>query len=414
MHAAILGGNWNNGVNAGSRSSNWNNYPWNSNDNIGARGRCDDPFMLGGAPRPRRQATARQVVSSIHPASANTLMDSGERGVVRRNPRPINRMAKKYRNLIDKITSDENMRRAYRLTAKGKRSSLGFLSFKEYSELNLYNLAQSIRDGSYRPGQERAFTVYEPKPRQITAASFTDRIAHHALVGVIGPIFEATLLPRTFACRDGMGTHAGVTMLQSDLRRMGSPTYVLKTDFKKYFASIDRGVLNQIIRRKISCARTLALIETMTPPSGVGIPIGALTSQLYANIYAGEIDRRLQCELGVKHWYRYMDDIVVLSRDIDHLRYVQQDLAHIAHNSLRLSFSRWSVQPASRGVNFLGYRVWPTHKLLRKSSVTRARRAIKTLRRNGNDDRLTKFLAAWTGHAGWADTHNLLSKLGVM
>lgn len=322
-------------------------------------------------------------------------------------------MAKKYRNLIETIASDANMRRAYRLTARGKRMTSGFLHFKEWSEINLSRLAQDIREGAYQPEETRSFIVYEPKPRAITAASFRDRVAHHALCAVIGPIFDATLLPRTFACRDGLGTHAGVIALQADMRRLPAKAYALKTDFSKYFASIDRRILGQLIRRKISCAATLKLIDTITPPDGVGIPIGALTSQLYANIYGGVIDRFLQCELKVKLWYRYMDDIVVLGENIERLRYVREQIEWLATQELGLRFSKWSIQPISRGVNFLGYRIWPTHKLLRKSSVTRARRAIRAMIERGDAEALEKFLAAWTGHALWADTQNLFTSLGL-
>lgn len=322
-------------------------------------------------------------------------------------------MAKKFRNLIDRITSDAVMRLAYRRTRRGKSLTVGALEFKEWSEVNLRDLAETIRASAYQPDPARIFTVYEPKPRLITAASFRDRVAQHALCAVISPIFEATLLPHTFACREGLGTHAGVRAVQAELRRMGEPAYVLKTDFSKYFASIDRAVLHGLIRRKISDQATLDLIEAITSPAGVGLPIGALTSQLWANVYGGVVDRHLQTTLGVRRWYRYMDDIVVLGADQAALREVRMSIEALAAETLHLRFSKWSVQPISRGINFLGYRIWPTHKLLRRSSVTRAKRVISTLRARGDRDGLVRFIASWTGHAGWADSHNLLRSLGL-
>lgn len=322
-------------------------------------------------------------------------------------------MAKKFRNLIDVITSDAVMRLAYRRTCRGRRLSAGALEFKEWSEVNLRDLAESMRAGSYRPDAARVFTIYEPKPRIITAASFRDRVAQHALCAVISPIFERTLLPRTYACRAGLGTHAGVVAVQADLRRLGMPLYALKTDFSKYFASIDRVVLRGLIRRKISCAATLRLIEAITPPVGVGVPIGALTSQLWANVYGGVVDRHLQMQLGARHWHRYMDDIVVLGHDVGWLRATRASIEVVAAETLHLRFSHWSVQPVSRGVNFLGYRIWPTHKLLRRSSVARAKRALAALRRRGDIEGLTRFIAAWTGHAKWADSHNLFCSIGL-
>lgn len=339
-----------------------------------------------------------------------------------RNPRPvIFPVGKKYRNLMPRIIAEANMRQAYYLTAKAKRMTPGFLNFKEYAEFNLSRLIYEIDTGQYVQGEKHNFWVFEPKARQITALPFRDRLVQHALCSIIGPIFEKTLLPRTYACRVGMGTHAGVRDLQAEVRRLLRPTadapgqvpplYFLKTDFSRFFASIDRAVLHRMIRKKISCAATLRLIEAIVPPDGIGIPIGSLTSQLFANVYAGALDRHLQQTLNERHWYRYMDDVVILGRDPVHLRKVKEEIERFSAEHLGLRFSKWSIGPVSRGINFLGYRIWPTHKLLRRQSVIGARRKIKTYRARGEDARLQKFLAAWLGHAQWADVHHLLKSL---
>lgn len=325
-------------------------------------------------------------------------------------------MGKKYRNLIGTITGDANMRLAFRLTSRGKRLTAGFLEFKEFSILNLETLAAAMRDGSYRPGEPQEFQIFDPKQRTISALPFEDRVAQHALCAVIGPIFEATLLPNTFACRPGNGTHAAATAVQADMRRLtrgGEPLYVLKTDFSRYFASIERPALWRLIEAKVSCRATLRLIEAMLPREGIGLPIGSLLSQIFANVYGGVVDRHLQQTLGERHWYRYMDDIVVLGRSSDHLRKVRLSIEGLSRERLGLRFSKWSIQPVGRGVNFVGYRIWPTHKLLRRDSVVRARRKIKAYRAGGEHARLEKFLAAWTGHAGWADSRNLLQSLNI-
>ena len=322
-------------------------------------------------------------------------------------------MGKKYRNLIEKIVAPENMALAYRRTATGKRRSIGYLEFKEYSSLNLASLALVIEAGTYVQGPYRHFTVFEPKPRLISALSFRDRVAQHALVSVIGPIFEAGFLPRSYACRDGFGTHRGVVELQAEMRRMGNPLYVLKTDYSKFFPSVDRAVLHRLIAKKISCHSTLDLIGHIVPPTGKGLPIGSLTSQLFANVYGGEVDRHVHHALGQRAWFRYMDDIVVLGRCPALLRAIKDSIVEFSGQRLGLRLSKWSVQNGDRGVNFLGYRVWPTHKLLRRQSVVRAKEKIKRLRAAGDLDGLQRFLAAWTGHARWGDSHNLLVSLNV-
>lgn len=427
---SIFGGSWINGDNAGSRYANLGYWPENSNENLSARG-GDDPFMARCRLWPRRQSSTsaglgnealREGGRPDRPASANTLRGLVKRGVASTvSSKPAagkeGDLGKKYRNLIQTITSDANMRRAFRLTSMGKRLTPGFLEFKEFSSLNLEDLAAAMRDGSYRLGRPHEFRVFEPKPRSISALPFEDRVAQHALCAIIGPIFEATLLPNTFACRPGKGTHAAATALQADMRRLtrsGDHLYVLKTDFSRYFASIDREVLWQLVRAKVSCAGTIRLIEAMLPRSGIGLPIGNLTSQVFANVYAGVVDRHLQQTLGERHWYRYMDDIVVLGRSSDHLRRVRTSIEDLSRERLGLRFSKWSIQPVGRGVNFVGYRIWPTHKLLRRDSVVRARRKIRAYIAAGERERLNRFLAAWTGHASWADSYNLMESLNLI
>lgn len=325
-------------------------------------------------------------------------------------------MARRYRNLIGRITSPRNMERALQLTARSKRLTPGYLAFKEFSALNLADLARDMASGRYQPGAPHEFYILDPKRRLISALPFRDRIAQQALCLVIAPIFDAALLPRAFACRPGKGTHAGVIQLQSDLRRegRGGELHFLKTDFSRYFASVERCVLWRLIEAKISCRATLALIEAMVPRTGIGLPIGSLTSQILANLYTGAtLDRFLQQSCGERLWYRYMDDLVVLGRSQAHLRALKDAIEVYAARELSLRFSKWQVAPASRGINFLGYRIWASHKLLRRDSVVRARRKIKAITARGDTPRLHQFLAAWLGHARWADSANLIKSLGL-
>lgn len=326
-------------------------------------------------------------------------------------------MTKRHRNLIGRITSPDNMAEAYRLTSRGKRLTAGYLEFKEYDALNLARLAEEMSDGTYAAGKPTEFFILDPKRRLISALPFRDRVAQQAACLVVGPLFDVAMLPRAFACRQGKGTHAGVVALQSDLRRLGrdgQPVYFLKTDFSRYFASIERGTLWRLIEAKVSCRATQRLLAAMVPRDGIGLPIGSLTSQILANLYTGAtLDRHLQQTLGEAHWYRYMDDLVVLGSSSARLRRVKESIEQFSRETLGLRFSKWQIAPASRGINFLGYRIWATHKLLRRDSVTRARRKIAAYRAGGHDERLRKFLGAWLGHARWADSRNLIRSLGV-
>lgn len=430
LRPSIFGGSWINGENAGSRYANLDYWPENSNENIGARGASDDLFTARRRSRSRRSSStvgtaacalpsrwsARPSGFGEHMTGSGTAGSSGNAVETRDRQSGVITMGKKYRNLIDQITADATMRLAYRRTTYGKRLTTGFLEFNEFSILNLEDLAQAMRDGTYRPGHPHEFKIFDPKERMISALPFEDRVAQHALCAVIEPIFQATLLPRTFACRPGKGTHAAAKAVQADMRRLtldSEPLYILKTDFSRYFASIEHGALWRLIEAKISCRATLRLIEAMLPRTGIGLPIGNLLSQIFANIYGGVVDRHLQQDLGERYWYRYMDDIVVLGQSSEHLRKVRASIEELSREQLGLRFSKWSIQPVSRGANFVGYRIWPTHKLLRRDSVTRAKRKIRAYRAGGDHERLEKFLAAWVGHAKWADSRNLLKSLNI-
>ncbi|OYX80465.1 MAG: Retron-type reverse transcriptase [Bradyrhizobium sp. 35-63-5] len=435
---SIFGGSWWNDDNAGSRQANVDNWADNSNENLGARGRSDDcndrlsmPVFAGGDMTRRRSRSRRSTTSIDQGRWSARLSCFGEytsrSGIAGRSAssgasRPAagslfgSIMGKRYRNLIGRITAPETLRVAYRLTSQGKRLTAGFLNFKEYDALNLADLARDMARGDYTASAPHEFYILDPKRRLISALSFRDRVAQQALCLVIGPILDRALLPHCYACRKGKGTHAGVVAVQSDLRRLArrGAVHVLKTDFSRYFASIERHTLWRMIEAKISCRATLRLIEAMVPRDGIGLPIGSLTSQIFANLYAGAtLDRHLQQTLGEDYWYRYMDDLVVLGHDAEHLRAVKRSIEAFSRDRLGLRFSKWSIQPAARGINFLGYRIWPTHKLLRRDSVTRARRKIAAYRAGGDDGRLGKFLGAWLGHARWADSANLIRSLGI-
>ena len=314
-------------------------------------------------------------------------------------------MGRRFRNLYDQVIAPDNLRRAYLRAATGKRSTADYLAFKEHAEVLLDRLHGQLSEGTWQPLPPRCFTVYEPKARAIQAPRFADRVVHHALCAVIEPIFDATLLPTVFACRRGKGTHAGVRWVQSQLRHY-QYRYFLHTDFAAYFASIDRGILRGLMDRKITCPRTRSLLDVIIPPDGVGLPIGALTSQLGANIYSSPLDYHLQHQLRVP-FARYMDDIVVLGQSLAELRDCQQEIKRFAEGALGLRLSRWNAAPVSQGINFLGYRIWPHHKLLRRSSVVRAKRTIRQCAAASDIETLRRFVGSWRGHAQWADAHNL-------
>lgn len=314
-------------------------------------------------------------------------------------------MGKKYKNLYQEITTIDSLQKAFINASRGKRSSSGFLHFNEYAQVRILDIHQKLKNETWQASPLRTFIIYEPKRREIGAPSFADRVVHHAICSVINPIFDKTFLPYSFACRNNKGTHAGVKYIQAQLRKYNFK-YYLKTDFKSYFPSIDRAILYKKIERKITCKKTIALLKKIIPETGKGVPIGALTSQLAANIYGNILDHYLHHELKVT-FARYMDDVIILGDDLNQLRQIKTQIEVFAKEQMALSISRWNISSTSKGIDFLGYRIWKNHKLLRKSSVTRAKRKIKNAINYEDYESLTKFIGSWVGHAKFADTKNL-------
>lgn len=323
-------------------------------------------------------------------------------------------MAKRYRNLFDSIIAPDNLRDAYNKAAKGRRSTNGYVNFREHEGYNLLSLRERLGDRVYEHGQPRLFPVREPKYRLIAALPFEDRVVQHAMNNIIEPIFEKGMLPQSYACRVGRGTHAGAIKAQAMMRHMarnGQSVYCLKTDYSGYFASVQMPPLWRRILDKISCRATLWLIERFLPRTGAGLKIGWLSSQLMANVYGTAPDRMLAQTMREGRFIRYMDDIVIFGYSRGYLHELKGWLEMYSKHALGLGFSKWSIRPVTQGVDFLGYRIWPTHKLLRKDSVRRAKRKIRVYTESGDDVSLRQFLASWGGHVQWADSHNLVKSL---
>ena len=158
----------------------------------------------------------------------------------------------------------------------------------------------------------------------------------------------------------------------------------------------------------------MGLIGVFLPSVGLGLPIGNLTSQLFANVYGHILDRYLTHTLRIKAWIRYMDDTVIFAHSREALALIQLGLAWFCSVRMGMAFSKWSIGRSERGLDWLGYRVWPTHKLLRRRSVIAAKRKIARYRLIDDKGALSRFVASWRWHAQWANSFNLLNRLGVV
>lgn len=289
--------------------------------------------------------------------------------------------------LWGRITSFENLYGAYLEARSGKRSRPDVMRFSLRAEELLMELQDQLLSKTWEPGQQREFVVKEPKLRLIQAPPFADRVIHHALVRVVGPLFERKFIHDSYACRIGKGTQAAVARAQHFMRvakrNWGDDCYILKADISRFFASIRHHVLLAEIERTLADPDALWLwrqiIAGYGHESGIGLPVGALTSQLGANIMLNRLDHFAKDQLGLKFYVRYMDDFVAILPGKAAAADAMKALAGEV-NALCLALNpKTAIHPWQRGLDFCGYRIWPTHILPRKRNVKRARLSFRQL-----------------------------------
>jgi retron-type reverse transcriptase len=340
-------------------------------------------------------------------------------------------MAKTYNNLYPLIYDFDNLYAAYLRARMGKRNRREVMRFHHDYEGNLIDIQNHLMWGTWKTGVYRHFTLFEPVYRIGAAFPFRDRVLHHALVDVIGPCFESRFIKDTYACIQGRGTHAGADRAQSMLRqvqRVHGQVYVFKGDISGYFYNINHAILKRIIRKRIACKKTLELIDEIidsstdpNDPNPKGIPLGNLTSQLFANIYLAELDNYVKHTLREKHYVRYMDDFCIIHHDKKHLHDLREKIEAFVGEKLALKTNRKTqIFPVAttngRALDFLGYRMWTTHRRLRKDSIRRICRSLKRLQREyaagdiGLGD-VRPVVHSWLAHAAHADTCGLQRKI---
>lgn len=340
-------------------------------------------------------------------------------------------MAKTYNSLYPLVYDFQSLHAAYLRARRGKRQTAEVQGFELDLEGNLIALQNELIWGSYKTGTYRLFTVHEPKERQIAALPFRDRVLQHSLVAALEPIWERRFIPDSYACRVGRGTHAGADRAQAMLRivkRRRGRVCVFKGDIAKYFANIDHDILKRLLRKRIRCRRTLILIDEIIDSTvrdrdaaRVGLPIGNLTSQLFANIYLHELDCFVKHALHERYYLRYMDDWIIVHHDKAHLREVRSAVEAFLWDHLRLrTNAKAQVFPVAvdhgRALDFLGYRTWCTHRRVRKSSICRITHTLKRLGRgylSGACDAacIRQSLRSWLAHVRHADSYGLRRKI---
>lgn len=295
----------------------------------------------------------------------------------------------------------------------------------------LWDIARRLESRTYKIGGYHHFTIYEPKRREIQALEYADRIVQHSLCdNVLTPFFEHRLIYDNCACRAGKGTHFGMRRIEGFLREHykenGASGWILKADMRKYFASIDHDTLLNRLRPVIPDPDVMALLEMIVcsynADTGKGIPMGNQTSQLFALYYLDPVDRLIKEKLRIRHYTRYMDDMVLLHPDKAVLQDALRQIRALAEDKLHMELNeKTQLFPVHNGIDYLGWHFYLTDtgkvvKRLRTQNKRKLKRRVKGLQKGYAEGRLniediTRSVAATNGHLLHGHTWKLKQKL---
>jgi len=299
----------------------------------------------------------------------------------------------------------EDLVQAYYDCRRNKRNSASARLFEKDMEINLLELHDDLIAGTYRPGRSICFVVTRPKAREVWAAAFRDRVVHHLLYNHVAPRFYASFIADSCACIPGRGTLYAAKRLESKIRsasqNWSKPCWYLKLDLANFFVAIDKAVLRKQLAARITEPWWLALAtqilmhdpredyETRSPahlfnrvpqhkrlvaqPAHLGLPIGNLSSQFFANVYLDALDQFAKHQLGAKHYIRYVDDFVFLHESPQQLnRWLTEVEAFLPRLGAKLNPTKTILQPMDRGIDFVGHVIKPWRRSTRKRSLAQA------------------------------------------
>ena len=322
---------------------------------------------------------------------------------------------KRISHVWETIVSADTLREAARRACRARRDKAEVAEFMSDMDGNLARIRGSLLDGTYHSSEYRTFTIRENGKERLIAdlPLCPDRIVHWAVaLAVEGPL-NRRLIDQCYGSVPGRGHHMAVRRLESYVRGDSRVRYALSMDVRKFFPSIDKEILKGMLRRAFKDARALALMEQIVGEYPLpGIPLGNRTSPMFANLYLSGLDHALKQAQKCHYYLRYMDDMVVLGYSKQWLHRIRARVSEmLAEVGLELKGS-WQVYPIeSRGIDFLGYRVFRTHTLLRKRTKTRMERAMARLSTvTVPTPRDLGTLRSYEGVLKWCDGRNLHRK----
>ena len=314
---------------------------------------------------------------------------------------------KRYKNLWDDFISMDNLKLAAKKAVKSKKNKKAVKYFLRNQDELLKKLQDDLISGKFTTSQYKIRTIYEPKQRDIYILPlYPDHIVHHALINVVGEIWQSTFVHDSYACIPGKGLHKASQRVMHFMRKY---EYVLQCDIRKFYPSINHEIMFQIIKKKIADVRLLDVFRDIIFSCGEGknLPIGNLTSQWMGNVYLNEMDHFIKENLHCGAYIRYCDDFLIFSNDKNFLHEIENAIRIFVLEKLKLLFSKSSVYPVARGVQFLGYRHFKKFILLRKYGAKKLRHQIfHIVNFYDRSEKSIGQLAAFHGWVRWCCSFN--------
>jgi len=293
------------------------------------------------------------------------------------------RNSRVYHDLFDEIISLDNLVLAWQEFKLGKNRKKDVQAFEFSLEDNLWQLHTDLKSKKYMHSHYTSFYVQDPKLRHIHKADIRDRVLHHAVFRVLYLIFDKGFIFDSYSCRLDKGTHASVNRLRSFTRKLSvnntKNIFALKCDIKKFFDSINQDILYELIAKKIKDKDVLSLVNIVIKSYETGLPLGNVTSQLFANIYMNELDQFVKHKLKQKYYMRYSDDFIILGRDKNDLMSLIAPIQQFLDSKLSLSLhpNKIIIRKYIQGFDWLGYIILPGYRVIRAKTKKRIFKKLK-------------------------------------
>ena len=343
---------------------------------------------------------------------------------------------KTYKNIYSKIYNMKNLFLAFKKARKGKTKRSYVIKFEENLRENLLGLQRELINHTYSPKPLKTFILRDPKTRKISKSDFRDRIVHHAIVNILEPIFDLTLIHDSCANRKGKGNIFAIKRFKIFMRKVSRngkingwinnnqiKGYCLKADIKHYFQEMDLDILLDIIKRKIADEKVIILIDKIlnnkTDISIIrkGMPLGNLTSQFFANIYLNELDKFVKHKLKARYYLRYVDDFVILHSSRSQLKSWENIINNFLNKQLKIKLhqDKSRIISLSKGIDFVGFRNFYHFKLLRKRNIDNMNSLVEKYKEGIiSKEKLLESFQGWNAYAKWANSYRLRKNMVII